>query len=140
MVTDLDTDWCTFPSLPSFSELSNLSLGSYSSTETQVWIDGHPRGAFLTNAIGRLLFELTYGVAGSERGNVSLRPVYGGLFTNGLRARGEYGGMAILGVGSQSNSAYLNPGEMLLYESGGVLKLQFKNAAGTVTTYTLTQG
>ena len=140
MVTDLDTDWCTFPSLPSFSELSNLSLGSYYSTETQVWIDGHPRGAFLTNAIGRLLFELTYGVAGSERGNVSLRPVYGGLFTNGLRARGEYGGMAILGVGSQSNSAYLNPGEMLLYESGGVLKLQFKNAAGTVTTYTLTQG
>ena len=140
MVTDLDTDWCTFPSLPSFSELSNLSLGSYSSTETQVWIDGHPRGAFLTNAIGRLLFELTYGVAGSERGNVSLRPLYGGLFTNGLRARGEYGGMAILGVGSQSNSAYLNPGEMLLYESGGVLKLQFKNAAGTVTTYTLTQG
>ncbi|MGX2933213.1 tail spike protein, partial [Klebsiella pneumoniae] len=82
MVTDLDTDWCTFPSLPSFSELSNLSLGSYSSTETQVWIDGHPRGAFLKNAIGRLLFELTYGVAGSERGNVSLRPVYGGLFTN----------------------------------------------------------
>ncbi|WP_448687024.1 tail spike protein [Klebsiella pneumoniae] len=140
MVTDLDTDWCTFPSLPSFSELSNLSLGSYSSTETQVWIDGHPRGAFLKNAIGRLLFELTYGTSGSERGNVSLLPVYGGAFVNGLRARGEYGGMAILGVGSQSNAAYLNPGEVQPYESGGVLKLQFKNAAGTVTTYTLTQG
>ncbi|QLK22127.1 tail spike protein [Raoultella ornithinolytica] len=140
MVTDLDTDWCTFPSLPSFSELSNLSLGSYSSTETQVWIDGHPRGAFLANAIGRLLFELTLGTSGSERGNAALLPVFNGAFTNGLRVRGENGGLAILGVPSQSNSAYLANGTAMFYESGGVLKIQFKNAAGTVTTYALTQG
>lgn len=140
MVTDLDTDWCTFSSLPSFSELSNLSLGSYSSTETQVWIDGHPRGAFLKNAIGRLLFELTYGTSGSERGNAALLPVFNGVFTKGLRVRGENGGMAIMGVPSQSNAAYLDNGTAMFYESGGVLKIQFKNAAGTVTTYTLTQG
>ncbi|MGS4363078.1 tail spike protein [Klebsiella michiganensis] len=140
MATDLDTDWCTLPSLPSFSELSKMSLGSYSSTETQVWIDGHPRGAFLANAIGRLLFELTYGTSGSERGNAALLPVFNGVFTKGLRVRGENGGMAIMGVSSQSNAAYLDNGTAMFYESGGVLKIQFKNAAGTVTTYTLTQG
>ncbi|KMK43041.1 tail spike protein [Klebsiella michiganensis] len=140
MATDIDKDWCTFPSLPSFSEMSSMSLGSYSSTETQVWIDGHPRGAFLANAIGRLLFELTYGTSGSERGNAALLPVFNGVFTKGLRVRGENGGMAIMGVPSQSNAAYLDNGTAMFYESGGVLKIQFKNAAGTVTTYTLTQG
>lgn len=140
MATDIDKDWCTLPSLPSFSEMSSMSLGSYSSTETQVWIDGHPRGAFLANAIGRLLFELTYGTSGSERGNAALLPVFNGVFTKGLRVRGENGGMAIMGVPSQSNAAYLDNGTAMFYESGGVLKIQFKNAAGTVTTYTLTQG
>ena len=140
MATDIDKDWCTLPSLPSFSEMSSMSLGSYSSTETQVWIDGHPRGAFLTNSIGRLLFELTYGTSGSERGNAALLPVFNGVFTKGLRVRGENGGMAIMGVPSQSNAAYLDNGTAMFYESGGVLKIQFKNAAGTVTTYTLTQG
>ncbi|HHY1068235.1 TPA: hypothetical protein ACVY43_005728, partial [Klebsiella michiganensis] len=140
MATDIDKDWCTLPSLPSFSEMSSMSLGSYSSTETQVWIDGHPRGAFLANAIGRLLFELTYGTSGSERGNAALLPVFNGVFTKGLRVRGENGGMAIMGVPSQSNAAYLNNGEMMFYESSGALKLQFKGSSGVVTTYTLTAG
>ena len=140
MVTDLDTDWCTFPSLPSFSERSKMSLGSYSSTETQVWIDGHPRGAFLKNAIGRLLFELTLGTSGSERGNVTLQPVFNGVFTNGLRVRGENGGMAIMAVPTQGNAAYLDNGTVTFYESSGALKLQFKDSSGTVTTYKLTAG
>ena len=122
------------------SERSKMSLGSYSSTETQVWIDGHPRGAFLKNAIGRLLFELTLGTSGSERGNATLQPVFNGSFTNGLRVRGENGGMAIMAVPTQGNAAYLDNGTVMFYESSGELKLQFKDSSGAVTTYKLTAG
>ncbi|MEW5223353.1 hypothetical protein AB1Y64_28165, partial [Klebsiella michiganensis] len=82
----------------------------------------------------------TYGTSGSERGNAALLPVFNGVFTKGLRVRGENGGMAIMGVPSQSNAAYLNNGEMMFYESSGALKLQFKGSSGVVTTYTLTAG
>ena len=106
----------------------------------QCSIFANPQPTILANPCGAVHFDLTYALSGSERGNVSLLPVYGGAEVKGLRARGEYGGFAIHGVSSQSNAAYLNNGEVMFYESSGALKLQFKGSSGAVITYTLTAG
>lgn len=139
-LNNINLDGTALNSQPRYPAKQNLRLGRTSSTDTQCSIFANPQPTILANYCGAIHFDNTYALSGSERGNVSINPVYGGVEVKGIRVRGEYGGFAIHAVSSQSNAAYLDNGTAMFYESGGVLKIQFKNAAGTVTTYTLTQG
>ncbi|EMV9400251.1 hypothetical protein AADU91_000658 [Klebsiella michiganensis] len=139
-LNNINLDGTALNSQPRYPAKQNLRLGRTSSTDMQCSIFANPQPTILANPCGAVHFDLTYALSGSERGNVSLLPVYGGAEVKGLRARGEYGGFAIHGVSSQSNAAYLNNGEVMFYESSGALKLQFKGSSGAVITYTLTAG
>ncbi|EPX2487358.1 tail spike protein [Klebsiella michiganensis] len=139
-LNNINLDGTALNSQPRYPAKQNLRLGRTSSSDTQCSIFANPQPTILANYCGAIHFDNTYALSGSERGNVSINPVYGGVEVKGIRVRGEYGGFAIHAVSSQSNGAYLDNGTAMFYESGGVLKIQFKNAAGTVTTYTLTQG
>ncbi|PAT25651.1 hypothetical protein CJ307_12345 [Klebsiella quasipneumoniae] len=139
-LNNINLDGTGLNSQPRYPAKQNLRLGRTSSSDTQCSIFANPQPTILANYCGAIHFDNTYALSGSERGNVSINPVYGGVEVKGIRVRGEYGGFAIHAVSSQSNGAYLDNGTAMFYESGGVLKIQFKNAAGTVTTYTLTQG
>lgn len=139
-LNNINLDGTALNSQPRYPAKQNLRLGRTSSTDTQCSIFANPQPTILANYCGAIHFDNTYALSGSERGNVSINPVYGGVEVKGIRVRGEYGGFAVHAVSSQSNAAYLNNGEVMFYESSGTLKLQFKGSSGAVITYTLTAG
>lgn len=139
-LNNINLDGTSLNSQPRYPAKQNLRLGRISSTDTQCGIFANPQPTILANYCGAIHFDNTYALSGSERGNVSINPVYGGVEVKGIRVRGEYGGFAVHAVSSQSNAAYLNNGEVMFYESSGALKLQFKGSSGAVITYTLTAG
>ena len=91
----------------------------------QCSIFANPQPTILANPCGAVHFDLTYALSGSERGNVSLLPVYGGAEVKGLRARGEYGGFAIHGVSSQS--------KLITFPAASKFKIDVKLTSTSIT-------
>lgn len=135
---DINLDNTLLSSQPKNPSSQNMYLGRISSSDTSCSLIANPRPTVLANPCGKIQFDLTYSLSGSERGNISLLPVYGGTYVNGIRARSENGGFFIGGLANASDSTYLNNGEFQLYEKLGSIYILAKKADGTVINKFLT--
>jgi len=122
-------------------KLSGVTLGTQSSTETDLGVDIHPRGPLLTNACARVGGHLQLGTDGAEVGYAYINGMIAGTKYHGVYALPQGGGTAALAVSDGTTTSGILPTNSEMYfrqnSTTGGLELVWKNSAGTSSTTSL---